>query len=267
MRARGSAGDPLPMPFRALKDKDFLFRRGQFGLICAGPGAGKSAFALAYTLKASVPALYISSDSDAFEQLKRAICMLTGVSQSVAARQILEGNLGSAKDALTANPTRFDYSASPSLDDIEISVAAYEEVYGGYPDLIVIDNITNVRSGMSDSGDPFDGLEGLMDYLATMARETQACVLGLHHVTGPYNDSDRPIPLSGIKQQIGRVPTFVLTLHRPRDDRLGVSVVKYRGGRADMSGRDFAELEFLGETMTVRDPQYSAASVPSEQPF
>lgn len=254
-----------------MEEKDIVFRRGQFGLVCAGPGAGKSAFTLAYTLKSKVPALYLSADSDAFEQLKRAICMATGVDQGKAARMILDNEMGGVKEELAGLPVRFNYSASPTLDDVQTSIYAYEEVYGEYPALIVVDNITNLRSEMSESGDPFDGLEGLMDYLSTVARNTQACVLGLHHVTGPYNDSNKPIPLSGIKQQIGRVPSFVLTLHRPAEARLGVSAVKYRGGRADMSGQDYAELEFLGPSMTIRDSgPVRAASRPesaTEQPF
>ncbi len=235
-------------------------------MVCAGPGAGKSAFTLSYTLKSRVPALYLSADSDAFEQLKRAVCILAGVNQATAARMILSDDLGGVKEALTGHPARFNYRASPTLDDVETSVAAYEEVYGEYPSLIVVDNVTNLRSEMSN-GDPFDGLEGLMDYLNTMARETQACVLGLHHVTGEYSNSDKPIPMNGIKQQIHRVPVFVLTLWRPEDDRLGVSAVKYRGGKADPSGKSYAELVFDGPTMAIRDPDYAVpAAAPSGPP-
>jgi hypothetical protein len=242
-----------------------VFRRGQFGLIAAGPGAGKSAFTLAYTLKSRVPALYLSADSDAFEQLKRAICIATGVNQDKAARMILDNDLDSVKEALAGLPVRLNYQASPTLDDVETSIAAYEEVYGEYPSLIVIDNVTNLR-GMSESGDPFEGLEGLMDYLSTMARETQACVLGLHHVVGEFNNSDRPIPLSGVKGQISRVPVFILSLFRPGPDLLGVSAVKYRGGQADMSGKSYAELEFRGDSMTIQDPSYPMSAAPATEP-
>jgi hypothetical protein len=92
-----------------------------------------------------------------------------------------------------------------------------------------------------------------------MARTTSACVIGLHHVTGGYNDADRPIPLSGVKGQITRVPEMVWTLHRvPQEfgsDKLMVSTVKNRGGRSDPSGTDFVELDFIGDTMQIRDPR------------
>lgn len=82
-------------------------------------------------------------------------------------------------------------------------------------------------------------------------------MVGLHHVTGPFNDSATPIPLSGIKGQIGRVPEMILTMHKIAEgygsDSLRVSTVKNRAGKADPSGEDYAELEFNGDTMTIKD--------------
>lgn len=159
-------------------------------------------------------------------------------------------------DDLDSIPIRFNYSASPSLDTIENSLMAYDALYEDFPALVVVDNITNVQTD-TDGGDPFAGLESLMDYLHTMARETGSCVIGLHHVLGEYNNGDKVIPLGGIKGQIGRVPEMVLTLHRVSDgygpDALNVSTVKNRGGKSDPSGHDFASLEFVGETMTIKD--------------
>ena len=95
-----------------------------------------------------------------------------------------------------------------------------------------------------------------------MARTTEACVIVLHHVTGPYNDANQPIPLSGVKGQIGRVPELILTLHKEvgeygYEDLLKVSTVKNRGQKADPSGQDFAELTFDGYHMQIKDPEVS----------
>jgi replicative DNA helicase len=256
---RGSAGEPLPVVYQGLHDAGTRFLRGQLVLVAAGPGTGKSAFALTLALKSKASCLYFSADSDAFVQLSRSISILTGMPLARASQLVLNDQLSDVKQALSGLPIRLTYEASPTLDRIESSLQAYDEVYGDYPDLIVVDNITNVRSGMSeDDGDPFAGLEGLMDYLHTMARETEACVIGLHHVTGPYNDSDKPIPLSGVKGQITRVPELVLTLHRrPGDeftpDSLVVSTVKNRGGRMDPTGLSFVELDFEPDRMLIRD--------------
>ena len=240
----------------ALDQKGTQLRRGQLVLVCAGPGTGKSAFVLAYALKSKQPTLYFSADSDSFTQISRSVSILTGASLERSTRAVRNAELGDVADELDALPIRFNYKASPSLDVIEESLQAYYALYEDYPALIVIDNITNVRTDTEDS-DPFAGLEALMDYLHEMARETGSCVVGLHHVTGPHNDGDKPIPLSGIKGQIGRVPEMILTLHRVQEefgsDQLNVSTVKNRGGKSDPSGNDFASLEFVGETMKISD--------------
>lgn len=239
------------------------FRRGQLALVCGGPGTGKSGFSLNYALRARVPTLYLSADSDAYTQLSRSIAIATGKTLEEAEALILADDLSGVAEQLAGHPMRLNYSASPSLADIELSIESYEEVYGDYPALVVIDNVTNVRADTGEDGDPFSGLEGLMDYLHTMARETQACVLGLHHVTGTYNDAEKPIPMSGVKGQITRVPELVLTLHRPSPGSLGASPVKNRGGKADASGNTFAELEFVGDKMLIRDYPVPVMTAPT----
>lgn len=243
--------------FETLESKKTRFLRGQLCLVAAGPGTGKSAFVLTLALKAKVPTLYFSADSDAFTQLTRSISILNEIPLEQSAKLVLSDQLEEVKSSFDGVPIRFNYDASPSLDTIEVSMESYEEVYGDFPALVVVDNITNLRSGGDSDDDPFAGLEALLDYLHTMARKTGACVIGLHHVKGEYNDSDKPIPLSGIKGQISRVPELILTLRRqPSDfgpDTLHVSTVKQRGGKADPSGHDSAELEFIGDSMTIRD--------------
>lgn len=229
-------------------------------MVVAGPGTGKSALVLTYVIKSGVPALYFSPDSNSFTQVQRAYSVATGEDMSEAelfARGKMDNNL----DLLSKLPIRFNFSAAPTLDEIERSVAAFEEVYGEFPAIVVVDNITNVRSGIQDNDqDPFSGLEGLLEYLNTLARDTNACVIGLHHANGPYNDADRPIPLSGVKGQVGRVPSMILTMFRAGPGMLGVSPVKNRGSEADPSGERYAELVFDGDTMTIADVDQDSGS-------
>ncbi|MGV9364495.1 AAA family ATPase [Amycolatopsis sp. NPDC003731] len=257
----GATGDPLPVVFRSLETKKIQLRRGQFTLVCAGPGTGKSIFTLTYALKARVPTFYFSADSDPFTQYVRTLCVVGGVDEPTAVRLAKAPGLSEVERKLAALPIRFNYSASPTLSELELSLEAFSEVFDGPPALVVVDNVTNVQSGMGgDDGDPFSGLEGLMDYLHDMARKTEAAVIGLHHVTGGFNDGEKPIPLSGVKGQITRVPEMVLTLHKQKGDDhnpeiIGVSAVKNRGGKADASGNTFAELEFIGDKYLIRDPE------------
>ena len=254
---RGNAGDPLPSVWKTLAQKGTVFRRGQFALVCAGPGTGKSAFILAYALRSKVPTLYFSADSDAFTQLTRSVSILSGMPLDEAIRQVRDEDIGDIALELDGIPIRFNYNAAPTLGTIEDTIEAYDALYEDFPALIVIDNITNVIGGGGDGDDPFSGLESLTDYFHTMARNTGSMVTALHHVQGQYNDADKPIPLSGVKGQITRVPELVLTLHRVSEgfgpDSLNVSTVKNRGGKSDASGQDYASLEFEGSTMQIND--------------
>lgn len=258
---RGSAGDPIPTPWKAFDELGIVPRRGQLILVAAGPGIGKSAKILTLVLEAMVPSLMFSADSDAFTQLSRSIAILCDMRVQTAAEMILEDKItDDVREELRRVPLLIDYDSSPTPHDMEEIIAAYYELTNEFPALIVVDNITNVVTDAQDSGDPFSGLEALMDYLHSMARVTGACVIGLHHVTGEYNNGDKPIPLNGVKGQITRVPEMVLTLHKkPLEDGrwiMRVSPVKNRGGKADPTGNTFAELEFVGDTMKVIDVTY-----------
>ena len=162
--------------------------------------------------------------------------------------------------AFRSSRVRFDFRSGPTFDRIKLELDAYVELHGGPPSIVVIDNVTNIRSGgIENDEDPFAGLEVIMEFLQEIAHTTGAAVIGLHHVLGRYNDGDIPIPLGGIKGQISRVPETILTLHRGQDhlgnSQIRVSTVKQRGGRMDPSGLSWVPLEFDGATMTIRDPQ------------
>lgn len=254
LTTKGPAGEPLPTVWESLEHRGTSFRRGQLALVCAAPGIGKSAFALTLELKSGVTSMYFSADSDAFTQAVRAISIQTGKPLSESVEVV---NNGEAAPELSNDLVRHDYSPAPTLKHIKTQLEAFEEVYGHFPSLVIIDNITNVRASADDVEDPFEGLESLMDWLHGVARLTSACVVGLHHVTGEYNDGDRSIPLSGVKGQIARVPEMVLTLHKASagfgPDELRVSTVKNRGGKADPTGVSYTSLEFHQDSMQIKD--------------
>lgn len=257
-RVRGAAGEPLPMPWKTLEKMGLRFPRGQLIMVCAGPGTGKSAFVLNYALKAGVPTLYFSADSDAFVQFSRAIAILSGMTLSEAGKAILEDTVPrDVEERLGQLPIRMEYNAAPTLDDIEAEIECYLQVFGEYPSLVVLDNITDVSYSSSEEDDGYRSLDGCMKYLNSLARETEACVIALHHVTGKYNDANTPIPLSGVKGQISGSPSIILTLDRPAEDDLRVAIVKFRGGKASAAGDYFAVLDFRGDVTDIRDKPFA----------
>lgn len=253
--ARGTAGDPLPKVWSQLTDSGTQFLRGQLALIAAGPGTGKSAFVLSYALQAGISTMYFSADSDAYVQLSRSLAILGDMNLTEGQELVLNDNYERINEVVGSVPIRFSYNPSPTLAHIEKLIVAYDELYGDYPELIVVDNALDVV--LHDAEDGTQALDDLMAWLHDLARTTGACVIVLHHVTGPFNDADKPIPLSGVKGQIGRVPELILTLHKHTNeigpDTLCVSTVKNRGNRADPSGNTYVELDFIGDQMKITD--------------
>lgn len=256
---KGSAGEPLPKPWQNLET---TFYRGQLVLVAAGPGTGKSAFVLNYALKTKASCLYFSADSDAFVQLTRSLSILSGCTLADSATVVMNNNTETLQELLSDVPIRFSYDSAPTLTHVEQQMLAYEELHGDFPELVVIDNALDVQAGGEES--QAESLDGLMAWLHDLARQTGACVMVLHHVTGPYNDAATPIPLSGVKGQVGRVPEVILTLHKPDPQQLNVSTVKNRGGKADPSGCTYAELLFDGDRMNIADLQ--PAMIPEYDP-
>ena len=84
-RAVGSkdiGGEPLPTVFRTFEINKIVFRRAEISMIAGTPGAGKSSVALAIALKAKVPTLYVSADTNAHTMAMRLLSMITGKTQS-----------------------------------------------------------------------------------------------------------------------------------------------------------------------------------------
>lgn len=176
-----------------------------------------------------------------------------------ASNLALSDNYERIRSVVGQTPIRFNYAPSPTLDIITEQVHAYEELHGDYPELIVVDNALDVVMEGGDI-DQSQSLDALMAWLHELARTTDACVIVLHHVTGPYNDANQPIPLSGVKGQIGRVPELILTLHKAlgdygSSDEIRVSTVKNRGQKADPTGQTFVALDFDGYHMRIQDQQ------------
>ena len=227
---------PLPDVWKTLSEKHIKFRRGQLCMVAAAPNAGKSMFALVYAMQAKVPTLFFSADTDVTTVMIRAAAHISGHTQVT-----VETNLNS-------NPKYYEsyfdksshiqwvFDSSPSLDDIELEVKAYQELYGEPPKLIVVDNLMNVAA---ETDNEWAGLRAIMMELHDLARNTEACVLVLHHVSeaSEYGDGIRPPARRAIQGKVSQLPALILTLgYDPLGKLLRVAAVKNRFGPNSADG-------------------------------
>lgn len=252
LKGRAQEGRSLPSAFNALESVGAKVRYGQVALIVGGPGAGKSAFALEWAMRAQVPTLYFSADSD-------RLTLGTRIGASIT-RQLTDdveaGLTGPDRaqwhkliDEKTSHMW-FDWTPSPSLDDLGDELYAYATVTGQWPGLIVIDNLKNIYG---EDGADHERYNATISHLNEFAREYGSAVICLHHATGAYEDGYTPIPLSGLLGKTGKDATLVLTLHRADENLMGVSVVKNRVGKADPGASNSVLIPFYPERQYFGD--------------
>jgi len=244
---------PLPDVWDALAVKQIKFRRGQVCMVAAAPNAGKSMFALIYAVKAAVPTLFFSADTDTTTVMMRAAAHTSGHNQVN-----VEQNLSSDSHYYD---THFDklkhikwvFDSSPSLDDIELEIKAYVELYGLAPELIIIDNLMNVAA---ETDNEWAGLRAIMMELHDMARKTEACVLVLHHVSeqSEYGSPTEPPARRAIHGKVSQLPALILTLgYNPEYNELKIAAVKNRFGPHAADGKTYSTLSVSYANCQISD--------------
>jgi len=232
---------PLPDVWKNLVKQSIKFRRGQVCMVAAAPNAGKSMFALIYAIKAQVPTLFFSADTDTATVMIRAAAHLSGHSQMAVEQNIEKrANYYDAHLVKTSH-IQWVFDSSPSLDDIEMEIKAYLELYGIAPQLIIIDNLMNVAA---ETDNEWAGLRAIMMELHDMARKTEACVLVLHHVSeqSEYGSPMMPPPRRAIHGKVSQLPALILTLGYDPTGLLRVAAVKNRFGQHFADASSWASL-------------------------
>jgi len=134
------------------------------------------------------------------------------------------------------------FDSSPSLDDVELEVKAYIELYGLAPEMIVIDNLMNVAA---ETDNEWAGLRAIMMELHDLSRKTEACVLVLHHTSeqSEYGDGTKPPPRRSIHGKVSQLCSLIVTLgYDPFNKILRVGIVKNRYGPHAADGSMSVEL-------------------------
>lgn len=244
---------PLPEVWKTLSSKEIKFRRGQVCMIAAAPNAGKSMLALVYAIKAGVKTLFFSADTDASTITMRAAAALSQHAQNVVEQALQKDPHYYDEELARMKNIEWVFDSSPTLDDMELEIKAYVELYGVMPELIVIDNLMNV---VTDSENEWAALRAIMVELHDMARKTDACVLVLHHVSeaSEYGSPTMPPPRRAIHGKVSQLPSAILTLgYDPMQSILRVAAVKNRFGKHSADGSDYGSLFVNFATCQIHD--------------
>ena len=252
-RGSNTNATPLPDVWVALANKQIKFRRGQVCMVAAAPNAGKSMFALIYAIKAKVPTLFFSADTDTATVMMRAASHLSGHEQLLVESNLLSNRHYYDKYLSEMESIQFVFDSSPSLDDIELEIKAYVELFGIPPELIVVDNLMNV---VSESDNEWAGLRAIMVEFHDMARKTEACVLVLHHVSEQteYGKTTEPPARRAIHGKVSQLPALIITLgFDPHNQVLKVAAVKNRFGPHTADGSDHIGLFVSYKVCQIND--------------
>jgi predicted ATP-dependent serine protease len=252
-RAVGSidiGGEPLPSVFRTFDANKVVIRRSEISMIAGTPGAGKSTLALAIALRAKVPTLYISADTNAHTMAMRLLSMIINKPQSEAETLLVEDVENSRKTINNSSGHIFwSFESAPTLSDLDQEVEAFEELWGCAPTLIVIDNLMDIAN---DGGEEFAAMRSTIKELKYLARDTNAAVLLLHHTKESYVGSPCQ-PRSALQGMVAQLPALICTVGSDAPGFIAVAPVKNRYGKADPSGATAFWLQFNPELMDVSD--------------
>jgi predicted ATP-dependent serine protease len=252
-RAVGSVdigGEPLPTVFRTFDANKVVIRRSEISMIAGTPGAGKSTLALAIALRAKVPTLYISADTNAHTMAMRLLSMIINKPQSEAEMLLVDDVENSRKIINNSSGHIFwSFESAPTLSDLDQEVEAFEELWGCAPTLIVIDNLMDIAN---DGGEEFAAMRSTIKELKYLARDTNAAVLLLHHTKESYVGNPCQ-PRSALQGMVAQLPALICTVGTNAPGFIAVAPVKNRYGKADPTGDTAFWLQFNPEIMDVSD--------------
>lgn len=250
-------GEEMPPIFDQLANEGANARRGEILLLVGQPAAGKSAVALwlaiQWTILHNLKGIYWSADTTSFVAATRTVSQITGMRYRDSEQAIRDKAPTAMRPLRQVSEKGLEwvFDAYIDADSLELNIDAFLEKWGGYPDFLIIDNLTDVDTGRE--GDEFSALRALMRDLNTLVRKTQAAGVVLHHTS--ENDKEDPLPSrKSIHGKVSQKPTVILGTSRGERHTKPIGPLKNRYGIDDRSGGlafDFMfdpdNLQFKGE--------------------
>jgi RecA-family ATPase len=256
----------LPDLFPALASDGVRFRRGQVTMIAGQPNSGKSLLALFYAVKSGVPTLYVSADTDAYTTAIRAAAVITNTQVASVEEAFNSGNgYEFYQDELASlKHLQFSFDPSPTLDDIDLSIKAYAEAFGEYPQLLIIDNLLNIAA-LHDN--EWTGMRDIAKAMHHVARETEAAVFLLHHTSEGEGRPELPPSRKSIQGKISQLPEMILTVALDHDtSEYRIACVKNRFAKNSASGSNYTILYADASRMTLYNDNQNVARHPQMVP-
>lgn len=242
------SGDPLPDVFHVLRRNQIRLRRGNLHLLAGKPGSMKTMFGLDLTKKMQVPTLYFSNDSDESTVAQRVLANAVQRPTEAVARDMKDNKRWASDNLDSMEHVRWVFDPSPSLEDIEIEMEAFNEIWGEYPWFVVIDILDNI-SYYEDS--EHGSISRKLQYLHGLARNTGAAILVMHHCSESAEENPCP-PRSSILQKQNKLPVLELTV-AVHGEAFYVAAVKSRHGPSDQTGHTAYRLRVIPETCSFSE--------------
>lgn len=232
------AGEPLPTVFTPFDQHKIKPRKGATTVVAAQPGAGKSLVVAYWVARMGLPTLYFSADTDETTAMERAAAMVTGDTQDTVRAAVRRGDGGPYVQALSSlSNLRWVFESDPTYRDLELETAAFAEAYGGFPEVIVVDNLMNV---VAENDNEWGGMRDHTRAMKRLCRITGAAVFVLHHMSEERNESE-PLARAKVQGKVNQIPEMILSLALD-GPQLKVACVKNRWGPADPSGQTYVSI-------------------------
>ena len=184
-----------------------------------------------------VPTLYISNDTNEMDTISRFLSRRTKQDSHIMRMKALKDPEWASEKLSDMDWVRWSFDPSPSLEDIEEEILAFEELWGENPHLVVVDILLKVDYYEDGGG----SLESIAKYLDKLARETGACIIIAHHTSenSPGNPTQSK---QSLLQKVDKFAVLVLTTAYD-GNTFYLAPVKNRNGFADATG--YANIQFL----------------------
>lgn len=229
-RNRGSSGEQLKTPFyQSLENAGIRFWRSQLCLVIGPGSAGKSLLIqnlLAHWARDGVTALTFLLDQDKATAAARFAA--TDLDEPFLD---IKNNLD-RPDVLVSlaklASIQADFGAE-ILADVELQLQAYIERYGVPPQVLVVDNLGNMATGMEDE---WGTLKALTLEFDLIARKYEILVIGAAHTRD--EPTTEPLPRSALLGKVSQYPRLILSVaYNPYDQIYKIAAVKNSSGPTD----------------------------------